>query len=1050
MPEPSLFQRAREIFNRVCEAPVDERARLLEEACRDDDELRREVQSLLDYDDSTGGDPANSSLGAGVRSAAQSLVEGMDQTASRILDRFGPYRIIGRIGEGGMGEVYEAEQDSPRRRVALKVIRTGSLSSRLIRRFEHEAFILGQLQHVGIAHIYESGVAEIDGRQQPFFAMELIEGERITVFARERSLSIRQRMELLARVCDAVQHAHQKGIIHRDIKPANILVVEQATGSQTLSSGSSHAVSGQPKVLDFGVARVTDSDVQTPTLQTHTGEIIGTLAYMSPEQVTGDSQALDTRCDVYALGVLLYQMLTDELPLDIANKSVPEAARIIRDEEPTLFVKTHTTVDADVRTIIAKAMEKDPDRRYDSAAQLAADIRRFLQDEPIVARPTSALYHLQKFASRNKGLVAGMITAVVMLFVALVGTGYGLFQAQSANTKLQSVVDYQSAMLEELDVSTMGRDIMATLREEARLNLGDGDETQLGQLASFEQVLSLVNESTVASRALDTSIMTRAVKALDTSFSEEPALQADLRASLIEIYINLGLTERALALARVESTARSALHGEDDPRTLLAERTVCRILSESKDFEAAEALARSLLETQKRVLGERHVETLLTLKLLGAALTQLDRNDLGQEELTAAIAGLEATVGVNHIYTLNAKNELAFYYRKKGRFDEALEIYLETLAAIERSLGPFHRDTLAAVSNTGQLYYAKSEFDKALPYLERAATVEAELFGDDHNRTIRARRDLSKCLSRMGELVRAEQIILDVLERSRRLYGPDHHETSAALSAGVLLSLQQKNWERAATYANEALAIALRSLGADHMRTLIARADLATIYKRAEKNDAALAAYDMALSEYRRVLGPEHRRTLGTQFSYAKMLMGIGQFERAHDELFEIISVCREKYPTYALHSGSLGAMVITLIELDKGDEAIPYADQLIQWCVDRSVPASVLGKCHLWLALAQFANENFELSRASVGEALRLLDGNTPTDHWIFLYAQLLQHVLDVRSGEAERSKVAAMTFASLRRVEDTMARVDRVVLVPAARRMLESVGIAIPVAVE
>ena len=324
MKQPSLFERAKDIFDRICDQSPDKLQSSLVEACGSDEALRREVESLLQHDGSAVGIVKAAESGGGAQALAEAVADASQAPSAIGIDvvgeypthprgypsRIGNYRIIRQLGQGGMGEVFEAEQESPKRLVALKVIRAGQVSLNLIKRFEREAFVLGQLQHPGIAHIYESGMVGINGGRQPYFAMELIRGERINAFANTQAFATHQRLELMARVCDAVQHAHQKGIIHRDLKPANILVVEQDTStgfrSGTSGTGTTIDVIGQPKVLDFGIARVTDSDLQAATIQTDVGQIVGTLAYMSPEQVEGDSQNLDTRCDVYALGAVLF------------------------------------------------------------------------------------------------------------------------------------------------------------------------------------------------------------------------------------------------------------------------------------------------------------------------------------------------------------------------------------------------------------------------------------------------------------------------------------------------------------------------------------------------------------------------------------------------------------------------------------------------------------------------------------------------------------------------------------------------------------------------
>ncbi len=394
MSERERFHQIDEVFRAARNAPAAERAALLDGQCLGDPGLRAEVEALLAEDQVTAG-----------------FLDGVDAPAPAppLPDRIGPYRIIRRLGAGGMGVVYEAEQEEPRRRVALKVIHAGWVTGDLLRRFRHEAHVLAQLKHPGIAAIYESGM-HVDG--QPFFAMELVNGPALLEYATRHELDTRARLELIARVAEAAHHAHQKGVIHRDLKPGNILVEE-----------------GQPKILDFGVARATDADLHAVTIRTDIGQLVGTVPYMSPEQASGDRDAIDIRSDVYALGVIAYELLTGRLPYDVHDTPLPEAVRRIREVEPARLSSFARWLRGDVETIVRKALEKEKERRYPSAAELAADIRRYLKDEPIQARPTSALYQLRKFSRRNRGLVAALAVA----FVAMVaGTGFSIWKAVAA------------------------------------------------------------------------------------------------------------------------------------------------------------------------------------------------------------------------------------------------------------------------------------------------------------------------------------------------------------------------------------------------------------------------------------------------------------------------------------------------------------------------------------------------------------------------------------------------------------------------------------------
>ena len=417
------LERAWAVFDQLADVPENERETALRAACGDDLALRGEVDRLLALDERLGAADGPADF---LRSPILRLPSQPGATTPlsklRLPDHVGRYRILRLLGEGGMGAVYEAEQDSPRRIVALKVIRPEAISPSTIKRFAQEAQILGRLHHPGIAQIHEAGMAD-DGR--PFFAMEFIEGLPLTDFARQEQLDLAGRLRLMVEVCGAIQHAHDFGFIHRDLKPGNILVDR----------------SGQPKVLDFGVARAVDADLLTMAGSTQAGELVGTLSYMSPEQVGGDGAALDGRSDVYALGVILFELLAGRLPYHLENLPLPEVARLIREQEPSWLGLVQSDFRGDVETVASKALEKDRARRYQSAADLAADLRRYLNHEPIQARPASALYQLRKFTRRHKALVGG---AAGIFAALLVGTVVSVFFAIDALRYAQVALDKQN------------------------------------------------------------------------------------------------------------------------------------------------------------------------------------------------------------------------------------------------------------------------------------------------------------------------------------------------------------------------------------------------------------------------------------------------------------------------------------------------------------------------------------------------------------------------------------------------------------------------------
>jgi WD40 repeat protein/predicted Ser/Thr protein kinase len=436
---PERFARIEELFGAVREMDPETRRTFLDRACADDPALLADVTALLGCDDDP---PVFLRSGFIDRAFEQTL-----DVHAPVPDRIGRYRILRKLGEGGFGVVYLAEQDNPRRPVAVKVLKPHVATAAVLKRFEYEAEVLGRLVHPGIGRIYEADSEMTTEGTRAFFAMEYVDGRDFNEHVRAQALGPRDTLDLLARVCDAIEYAHLQGVIHRDLKPHNVLV----------------GADGQPRIVDFGVARETAPG--DATRMTDAGHLLGTLPYMSPEQLEGDPRAVDTRCDIYALGVMMYQVLSGRLPLDLQDLALAEAIRRRCSEDPRPLGALVPALRGEVETLVAKALTRDRARRYQSAGALATDIRRYLAGEPIEAKRDSSLYVLRKRLQRYRGAA---VAGVVILFMALTFSGISLYQSHENRLLALREATARRAADDALSVATS---------EEARANVAANDLT---------------------------------------------------------------------------------------------------------------------------------------------------------------------------------------------------------------------------------------------------------------------------------------------------------------------------------------------------------------------------------------------------------------------------------------------------------------------------------------------------------------------------------------------------------------------------------------------
>ncbi|HZY87294.1 MAG TPA: serine/threonine-protein kinase [Gemmataceae bacterium] len=724
LDEAAVFNAARRIDDPA------ERRRYVGEACGEDRALASRVEALLRMHDEgptflpCPAEEVRDLLGA-------SDAEGPGT-------QIGPYKLLRPIGEGGMGTVFLAEQSEPlQRQVAIKVIRPGKDSRQVLARFEQERQALALMDHPHIAKVLDAGEtppAYAGGSPRPYFVMERIDGVSITAYCDRACLSVRERLALFVPVCQAVQHAHQKGIIHRDLKPSNVLV--------TLYDGKA-----VPKVIDFGIAKATGQKLTERALETQVGSVVGTLEYMSPEQAEPGQPDVDTRSDIYSLGVLLYELLTGTTPLGPTRRegaALLDLLRAVREEEPTrpstrldtteeLPViaakrgvepkKLRALVQGDLDWIVLKCLEKDRDRRYESASALALDVEHYLNDAPVAACPPSRGYRLRKFVRRNRGAVLAASTIALLLVLGIVGTTTGLVRAERARQDAESSQQHEETQ----------RRLAETRDAETRAVLGFVERRILAAARPKGYGGGLGPDVTVR-KALEA-----ALPFVEKSFTDRPLIEARLRMTLGDTFFDL-------------HEARVA----------------------AEQYEAARAI-------YTKLLGVTHRDTLRSMAFLADSYDLMGKGDAAAKLHQETLDLRKANLGPDDPETLASMNNLGMSYFTLERYADAIRLYEETLALQKVRFGPQHRATLATMTNLANCYGRLDRHLKALELREKTAALLKAKFGPDNYDTLMGMNNLAASYRKLERYEDARLLDEETLERRKKVLTPDHPDTLSSM-----------------------------------------------------------------------------------------------------------------------------------------------------------------------------------------------------------------------------------------------------------------------------
>ncbi len=855
------------LFYEALEKSPEVRGAWLDYVCGGDAALRQEVETLLEDHER-----ARGFLSEEAAAERHAGAGGVESVAERPGTYIGPYKLLEQIGEGGFGTVWVAEQEQPvRRRVALKVIKLGMDTKEVLARFSQERQALALMDHPNIARMFDAGATPL-GR--PYFVMELVRGVKITEYCDRARLTTGERLRLFMQVCHAVQHAHQKGVIHRDLKPSNILI--------TLHDGVP-----VPKVIDFGVAKATrEQRLSDLTAYTQFQQMIGTPAYMAPEQAEMSGLDVDTRSDIYSLGVLLYELLTGKTPFDherLLRAGCDEMRRVLREEEPPKPSTFVSTMALDLRTDIArrrseesgrlvslirgdldwiamKALEKDRARRYDTASSLAEDIGRHLTSEPVQARPASVAYRLRKMVRRNKLAVAAAAAVLAALVTGLGVSSWMFLREKNARDKEKQALE---------------RAVAAEKAQREERTKAENEAVKSTQVAEFLQdMLKGVEPSVAMGRdtTLLREILHRTADRIGRDLKDRPEVETELRHTLAGVYQELGDSKKAIDLYRGALATARKLWGDEHEHVASTLSNLSLALGADGQLTEAESTQRESLAIYRKLRGSEHEDVADVLDSLGGMVRLQGRLPEAESLHREALAMRRKLLGSEHTDTAASLNNLASVLEKRGNLSEAEVLYREALEVLRKQLEPGDPRVATTLNNLAGALKDQNKLAEAGSLHREALAMLRKLHGHEHRHVATSLNNLAAVLEKQGELRGAESLYREALAMRRKLLGDEHPEVATSLNNLAVFLEQRRQLPEAEAMHREALAMNRKLLGDDHPNVAFSLNNLASALAEQGKLAEAETLYRQSLAMSRKLLGDEHPKVGNTFVKLAKAL----------------------------------------------------------------------------------------------------------------------------------------------------------------------------------